>query len=145
MFQPRLGLAYAVTPKTAFRTGLGLFYNRAMINRDTALGGNPPFQIQQTVVNGSIDAPGGATRRDFPLVVTAQDPDFPMPKAWAWNVTVDVPWEKSTSWFGVKKVLVSFSAVITVPPQQVIVERMRLRESQRVIRSVAVRPVMRVP
>ena len=28
------------------------------------------------------------------LVVTAQDPDFPMPKAWAWNVTVErqLPW-----------------------------------------------------
>ena len=94
MFQPRLGLAYAITDRTAFRTGVGLFYNRPMINRDTALGGNPPFQIQQTVVNGSIDAPAGATRRDFPLVVTAQDPIFNMPRAWAWNVTVErqLPW-----------------------------------------------------
>ena len=89
MFQPRLGLAYAVNPKTAFRTGLGLFYNRPMINRDTALGGNAPFQIQQAVVNGSIDAPGGATRRDFPLIVTAQDPIFDMPRAWNWNLTVE--------------------------------------------------------
>ncbi|PYQ85127.1 MAG: TonB-dependent receptor, partial [Acidobacteria bacterium] len=85
MFQPRLGLAYAITDRTVFRTGLGLFYNRPMINRDTALGGNPPFQIQQTVVNGSIDAPAGAARRDFPLVVTAQDPVFNMPRAWSWN------------------------------------------------------------
>jgi len=89
MFQPRLGLAYAINPKTAFRTGVGLFYNRPMINRDTALGGNPPFQVQQTVVNGSIDAPGGATRRDFPLIVTAQDPVFGMPRAWNWNVTFE--------------------------------------------------------
>jgi hypothetical protein len=89
MFQPRLGLAYAVDPKTAFRTGLGLFYNRPMINRDTALGGNAPFQLQQVVVNGSIDAPGGATRRDFPLVVTSQDTVFNMPLAWNWNVTVE--------------------------------------------------------
>ena len=94
MFQPRLGLAYAVTPKTAFRTGLGLFYNRPMINRDTALGGNPPFQVQQTVVNGSIDAPGGEARRDFPLIVTAQDPVFDMPRAWNWNLTLErqLPW-----------------------------------------------------
>jgi len=94
MFQPRLGLAYAITDKTAFRTGLGLFYNRPMINRDTALGGNPPFQLQQTVVNGLMDAPGGATPRAFPLVVTAQDPDFPMPRAWNWNLTVErqLPW-----------------------------------------------------
>jgi len=94
MFQPRLGLAYAVTDRMVFRTGLGLFYNRPMINRDTALGGNPPFQVQQTVVNGSIDAPGGATRRDFPLVVTAQDPVFDMPRAWSWNLTIErqLPW-----------------------------------------------------
>jgi hypothetical protein len=94
MFQPRFGLAYAVTPKTAFRTGLGLFYNRPMINRDTALGGNPPFQVQQTVINGSIDAPGGAARRDFPLIVTAQDPVFEMPRAWNWNATIErqLPW-----------------------------------------------------
>src|SRR5262249_8408942 len=89
MFQPRLGLAYAMTTTTAFRTGVGLFYNRPMINRDTALGGNPPFQVQQTIVNGSIDAPGGATRRDFPLIVTAQDPTFDMPRAWNWNVTLE--------------------------------------------------------
>jgi carboxypeptidase family protein len=94
LFQPRLGLAYAINEKTAFRTGLGLFYNRPMINRDTALGGNPPFQVQQTVVNGSIDAPAGAARRDFPLVVTAQDPIFDMPRAWSWNLTVErqLPW-----------------------------------------------------
>jgi Carboxypeptidase regulatory-like domain/TonB-dependent Receptor Plug Domain len=94
MFQPRLGLVYAITGKTAFRTGLGLFYNRPMINRDTALGGNPPFQVQQTVVNGSIDAPAGATRRDFPLVVTAQDSVFDVPRAWSWNLTVErqLPW-----------------------------------------------------
>jgi hypothetical protein len=89
MFQPRLGLAYAVTPKTAFRTGLGLFYNRPMINRDTALGGNIPFQLQQAVVNGSIDAPGGAARREFPAIVTSQDPVFNLPRAWNWNVTVE--------------------------------------------------------
>jgi hypothetical protein len=94
LFQPRLGLAYAVNHKTAIRTGLGLFYNRTMINRDTALGGNPPFQVQQTVVNGSIDAPGGATPHDFPLIVTMQDPVFDVPRAWNWNVSVEreVPW-----------------------------------------------------
>jgi hypothetical protein len=94
MFQPRLGLAYAITDKMAFRTGLGLFYNRVMINRDTALGGNPPFQIQQTVVNGLMDAPAGAARREFPLVVTAQDPIFDIPRAWNWNLTVErqLPW-----------------------------------------------------
>jgi hypothetical protein len=78
------------------RSGLGLFYNRTMINRDTALGGNPPFQPQQSVINGNIDAPGGAgsIRRDFPFVMTMQDLDFKIPSAWNWNVTFEreLPW-----------------------------------------------------
>ncbi len=96
LFQPRVGFALAVNEKTAVRSGVGLFYNRTMINRDTALGGNPPFQPQQSVINGNIDAPGGAgsTRREFPFVMTMQDLDLPVPSAWNWNVTVEreLPW-----------------------------------------------------
>ena len=36
LFQPRLGVAYAINSKTAVRAGLGMFPNRTMINRDTA-------------------------------------------------------------------------------------------------------------
>ena len=91
LFQPRLGFAFAINSRTALRSGLGLFYNRTMINRDTALGGNPPFQPQQTVINGGIDAPGGsgAVRREFPFVMTMQDPEFKIPGAWNWNVTIE--------------------------------------------------------
>jgi Carboxypeptidase regulatory-like domain len=96
LFQPRLGFAYAINNRTALRSGFGLFYNRTMINRDTALGGNPPFQPQQTVINGNIDAPGGAgaVRREFPFVMTMQDPEFKIPAAWNWNVTLEreLPW-----------------------------------------------------
>src|SRR5882672_3717692 len=94
LFQPRLGLAYALNSKTALRTGLGMFPNRTAINRDTALGGNAPFQPQQTVINGSADAPGGATKRDFPFTLTIQDPVFKIPVAWNWNATFqrELPW-----------------------------------------------------
>jgi hypothetical protein len=87
VFQPRVGLAYAVTPKTALRAGIGMFANRTAINRDTALGGNAPFQPQTTVINGSVDAPAGATPRLFPFTLTTQDPVFKVPVAWNWNVT----------------------------------------------------------
>jgi hypothetical protein len=87
LFQPRLGLAYALTPKTALRAGVGMFANRTAINRDTALGGNAPFQPQQTVINGSADAPNGATPRLFPFTLTSQDPVFKIPVAWNWNAT----------------------------------------------------------
>ena len=89
LWQPRLGLAYALTPKTALRAGLGRFYNRTMINRDTALGANPPFQLQQGVFFGNVDTPGGATRRDFPFAMTIQDPVLRVPEAWMWNATFE--------------------------------------------------------
>jgi hypothetical protein len=94
VFQPRLGLAYALTPKTALRAGLGMFANRTAITRDTALGGNAPFQPQSTVIDGSADAPAGATPRLFPFTLTSQDPVFKVPTAWNWNVTFqrDIGW-----------------------------------------------------
>ena len=97
MFQPRLGIAFALTPKTALRAGAGLFANRTMINRDTALGGNAPFQPQTTVINGSADAPSGATRRLFPFTLTSQDPVFKIPTAWNWNAAFqrELPWSST--------------------------------------------------
>jgi hypothetical protein len=93
-FQPRLGIAYAPTHKTAIRAGLGMFLNRTMINRDTALGSNAPFEPQQTVINGLVDAPAGAAKRDFPFTIAMQDLNFKIPTAWNWNFTVEreLPW-----------------------------------------------------
>ncbi len=87
VFQPRVGLAYAFSPKMALRAGIGMFANRTAINRDTALGGNAPFQPQTTVINGSADVPAGATQRLFPFTLTSQDPVFKIPVAWNWNTT----------------------------------------------------------
>jgi hypothetical protein len=94
VFQPRLGIAYAPNAKTAIRAGVGMFANRTAINRDTALGGNAPFQPQTTVINGSADAPAGATPRLFPFTLTSQDPVFKIPTAWNWNATFqrDIGW-----------------------------------------------------
>jgi hypothetical protein len=87
VFQPRVGLAYAFSSKMALRIGAGSFANRVAINRDTSLGGNAPFQLQESVVNGLVDAPGGATQRVFPFTQTIQDPVFKIPTAWEWNGT----------------------------------------------------------
>ena len=87
VFQPRLGVAYAFSPRMSIRAGAGSFANRTAINRDTALGGNAPFQIQETVVNGLVDTPAGATQRAFPFTQTIQDPVFKIPTAWEWNGT----------------------------------------------------------
>ena len=95
VFQPRLGAAVAINTNTTLRAGFGAFANRTMINRDTALGGNAPFQLQQTVINGNVDAPAGATQRVFPFTMTIQDPVFKVPTAWNWNVTLAraLPWD----------------------------------------------------
>ena len=87
VIQPRLGVAYAFSPKMSIRAGTGSFANRTAINRDTALGGNAPFQLQESVVNGLVDQPGGATPRAFPYTQTIQDPVFKAPTAWEWNGT----------------------------------------------------------
>lgn len=87
-FQPRLGLAYALNSKTAVRAGGGTFFNRIAINRDLALGGQPPFMEQVTVINGSVDSPSGGQRRDFPFTIAMQDPILKLPTAWTWNFTL---------------------------------------------------------
>jgi len=94
VFQPRMGVAFAPDVRTALRAGLGMFANRTMINRDTALGGNAPFQPQQVVFNGSADAPAGSTPRAFPFNVTTQDLVLDVPTAWNWNLTLEreLPW-----------------------------------------------------
>ncbi len=87
---PRLGLAFSSDPKTVIRVGVGMFHNRVTNNDSTLLGGNPPIQFKQGVTNGFVDAPGGAgsTKREFPLILTSQDPVFKHPTAWNWNLTV---------------------------------------------------------
>jgi hypothetical protein len=88
-YQPRLGLAYAMNEKTTIRTGVGRFLNRVQINTTAAYGFNPPLSEMRTVINGNVDAPAGAERRDFPLLMAMQSPDFTHPVSWAWNATVD--------------------------------------------------------
>jgi Carboxypeptidase regulatory-like domain len=94
-FQPRLGMAYALNDLTTLRAGIGRFLNRVQINTTAAYGFNAPLSEMQTVINGNVDAPGGASTRNFPLVGASQSPDFTNPTSWAWNATVDrlLPWQ----------------------------------------------------
>jgi hypothetical protein len=94
-FQPRLGMAYALNDVTTFRAGVGRFLNRVQINTTAAYGFIAPLSEMQTVINGIVDAPGGASTRNFPLVGAMQSPDFTNPVSWAWNATVDreLPWQ----------------------------------------------------
>ena len=52
-------MAYALNEKTILKASAGVFHNRVTLNDSMLLGGNPPFQPQVSVSNGSVDNPGG--------------------------------------------------------------------------------------
>jgi hypothetical protein len=87
--QPRLGMAYALSDAMTIRSGIGRFLNRPQINTTAAYGFNPPLSEMATVINGNVDAPAGAERRTFPLVMAMFSPDYANASSWAWNVTAD--------------------------------------------------------
>jgi hypothetical protein len=93
--QPRLGIAYQMTPKTVIRAGGGEFYTKLGVSDSVFLGGNPPFQPTANVSFGSVDNPGGTAGNSVPLTVTTQSKAFKAPAAWNWNVTVEreLPWQ----------------------------------------------------
>jgi hypothetical protein len=87
--QPRLGVAYQLGNKTVFRAGAGRFITRLGVSDSIFLGGNPPFQPNASVANGSADNPGAGGAAAIPLVVTSQTKAFRNPEAWNWNFTVE--------------------------------------------------------
>ena len=87
--QPRLGIAYNITPKTVIRTGAGEYFTRLGVSDSVFLGGNPPFQPTANVSFGNADNPGGTSANLLPLTVTTQSRDFKNPSAWNWNFTVE--------------------------------------------------------
>ena len=91
VFEPRFGLSYQLGEKTVIRASAGGFHNRVTLNDSTLLGGNPPFQPQVTVSNGSADNPGGAggnAAATLPFGINGQDTVFKHPTAYMWSVGV---------------------------------------------------------
>ncbi len=88
-FQPRLGIAYAISEKNVIRAGVGRFLTRLGVSDSVFLGGNPPLQPTVSISRGSVDNPGGTGGNAFPLAITTQDRIFPNPEAWTWNVTYE--------------------------------------------------------
>jgi hypothetical protein len=89
VFEPRVGAAYAWNDKTVFKVSAGVFHNRVTLNDSLLLGGNPPFQPQVSVSNGSADNPGaGGGAAAFPLGMTMIDPVFKHPTAYTYSVGV---------------------------------------------------------
>lgn len=87
--QPRVGIAYRLTEKNVIRAGAGRFITRLGVSDSVFLGGNPPFQPNASVTQGSVDNPGGGGPNNVPLVVTTQSRNFKNPEAWTWNLTFE--------------------------------------------------------
>jgi len=97
--QPRLGVAYSLNSKTVLRAGAGRFITRLGVSDSIFLGGNPPFQPNARVDNGSADNPGVGGAANIPLLVTSQSKAFKPPEAWAWNFMAEreMPWRSLLS------------------------------------------------
>ncbi len=94
-YQPRLGIAYQLTPKTVVRAGLGNFATRMGLLDNIFPGGNSPFQPTVTVnpssgVNDMVDNPGASLTSGFaaPLLATSLAKNLKSPQRWNWNATV---------------------------------------------------------
>jgi hypothetical protein len=95
VFEPRAGISYALNDKTIVRTSAGVFHNRVTLNDSLLMGGNPPFQPQVGVSNGSVDNPGGAGGAAvLPFGMTAIDKVFKHPTAYTYSAGVqrELPW-----------------------------------------------------
>ncbi|MCS6952723.1 MAG: carboxypeptidase-like regulatory domain-containing protein [Bryobacterales bacterium] len=88
-FQPRVGIAYAISPKNALRAGFGRFMARPGVSDNIFLGGNPPLQPMVSIANGQADNPSGGRPSNFPLFFMTTDPVFKIPSAYIWNVTYE--------------------------------------------------------
>jgi hypothetical protein len=89
--QPRVGIAYEITPKTVIRAGAGRFVTRMGLIDNMFPGGNSPFQPFVTVNNVSVDNPGASlgTGAAAALTITSPNTSLKPPEAWNWNVTVE--------------------------------------------------------
>jgi hypothetical protein len=88
-FQPRVGLAYAMNPKTVLRSGFGRYMSRQGVSDGVFEGGAPPLQSYAGISGGNADNPGGGAAGSFPTISGRVDRSSPQPEAYVWNVSVE--------------------------------------------------------
>jgi len=95
-YQPRVGIAYQITPKTVVRAAAGNFATRMGLLDNIFPGGNSPFQPTVTVtpaagVNDMVDNPGSnlAAGIAAPIQATTLAKNLKSPQRWNWNATVE--------------------------------------------------------
>jgi hypothetical protein len=90
-FQPRLGIAYQLDPRTVVRAAGGEFVTRMGLLDNIFPGGNSPFQPYVSVSNVSVDNPGASLNANInaPLNVTTLAKNLAPPTRWNWNLTIE--------------------------------------------------------
>ncbi|HEY1767866.1 MAG TPA: carboxypeptidase regulatory-like domain-containing protein [Terracidiphilus sp.] len=95
-YQPRLGIAYQITPRTVVRAAIGNFATRMGLLDNVFPGGNSPFQPTVTVtptagVNDMVDNPGASLTAGIyaPLQITTLNKNLKSPQRWNWNGTIE--------------------------------------------------------
>lgn len=89
LFQPRVGFAYSLNPKTVLRTGFGRYTNRQGTSDFVFDGGVPPLQQVASLSLGSVDNPGAGANGSYPLLSGDVDQQSPQPEAYIWNVSAE--------------------------------------------------------
>jgi hypothetical protein len=89
LFQPRVGIAYAVNPKTVVRSGFGRYVNRQGVSDFVFAGGIPPLQQVASVSSGTVDNPGAGAGGSYPTLSGEIDPQSPQPEAYIYNVSFE--------------------------------------------------------
>jgi len=89
LFQPRVGIAYALNSKTVLRTGFGRYTNRQGVSDFVFAGGIPPLQQVASVSSGSVDNPGAGAGGSYPTLSGDIDQSSPQPEAYIWNASVE--------------------------------------------------------
>lgn len=89
LFQPRVGIAYALNAKTVLRTGFGRYANRQGVSDFVFAGGIPPLQKVASLSSGTVDNPGAGANGLYPTLSGEIDRNAPQPEAYIWNASVE--------------------------------------------------------
>ena len=100
-WDPRLGFAYQIYPKTVVRGGIGRFVENKGIIDNVFPGGNSPFQPTESVNNVSVDNPGASitTAVEPAITFTGMSENMIPPNRVNWNLAVQqqLPWRSTAT------------------------------------------------
>jgi hypothetical protein len=86
---PRIGLAYAIDPKTVFRMGGGVFYERIVAGQIRTQATDPPFVRQPQLLYGNIGSiAASAATAQSPVSASGISPDGHIPTVYNYSAGI---------------------------------------------------------